>query len=160
MEVFLDYLLMVLPALRIDMFLRNTRPARITVAPSPAQPEAIFALQSAKHGLHATARLEGGEFIVEAGSLARASWVSPRSVNRSYGQLYAELLKMGVLRPESSHCVFSENYAFKSPSAAASIVYGRPTKGPDKWKVQGQSMTYKEWEAAQLTKHELQEGTE
>jgi hypothetical protein len=150
MQAFLDYLLMVLPALRIDMFLRKTRPDKVTVAPPSMQAVPVFELHTKKHGLHATARLEDGEFIVQAGSLARASWASPRWANTAYGQLHAELLKMGVLKTHGTVCIFAENYAFKSPSAAAAVVNGRSANGTIEWKVLGQTTTYKEWEATQL----------
>jgi hypothetical protein len=160
MEAFLDYLLMVLPALRIDMFLRNTRPARVTPAPAQSQAPPVFELKNKKHDLHATASLENGEFIVQAGSLARANWASPRWGNTGYAQLHAELLKMGVLKSNGPHCVFAENYAFKSPSAAAAVVNGRPTNGTTEWKVQGSPTTYKQWEAEQLANQDLMEAAE
>jgi hypothetical protein len=150
MEAFLDYLLMVLPALRIDMFLRNTRPARKTVTPSQSHATPVFELNIRKHGVHATARLEDGEFIVQVGSLARAKWVGGGSWNAGYAQLHAELQRMGVLQLEGPHCVFVESYAFKSPSAAASVVTGRTANGTIEWRLQGHQTTYKDWEAAQL----------
>jgi hypothetical protein len=160
MEGFLDYLLMALPALRIDMFLRNTRPARAAAAPTQSHTAPVFELRNKKHELHAIARLEDGEFIVQAGSLARALWASPRWGNTGYAQLHAELLKMGVLKLNGPHCEFAENYAFKSPSAAAAVVNGRPTNGTTEWKVQGRPTTYKEWEAEQLATQDLMDGAD
>ncbi|WP_374765316.1 DUF4357 domain-containing protein [Yunchengibacter salinarum] len=46
--------------------------------------------------------------------------------------------------------IFSEDYAFKSPSAAASVVNGRPTNGTTAWKERHSGKTYKEWEADSL----------
>ena len=46
--------------------------------------------------------------------------------------------------------MFAKSYAFRSPSAAAAVVNGRPANGTTEWKVVGTSKTYKEWEAAQL----------
>ena len=150
MEAFLDYLLMVLPALRIDMFLKNTRPS-MTRAETPAHPSSpVFELETRKHGLKATALLEDGEFIVQAESPARPKWAGRGSENTAYAQLHAELVKMGVLRAEGELSVFTENYAFKSPSAAAAVVNRRPANGTIEWKVKGQGKTYKQWEAEQL----------
>jgi Domain of unknown function (DUF4357) len=151
MEAFLDYILMVLPALRIDCFLKNTRPSSQASSRAVATSEApLFELRTPKHGIRATARLENGEFVVQAGSVARRAWESRGSENSAYGQLYVELVKMGILSEQGIHRVFSENYAFKSPSAAAAVVNGRPANGTIEWKVQGQTRTYKQWEAEKL----------
>lgn len=158
MEAFLDYVLMVLPALRIDSFLKNTRPTlRAVDRADPAAGVPLFELQTPKHGIRATAKLENGEFVVQAGSIARAAWEGRGSENTAYGQLYAELVKMGILAEQGTHGVFSENYAFKSPSAAAAVINGRPANGTIEWKVQGQTKTYKQWEAENLARNDLQE---
>lgn len=150
MEFFLDNLLMVLPALRIDMFLKKTRPAPDTVVSAPPDAAPVFELRNRKSGLHATAILQDGEFVVQKGSLARATWVGQGSEESSYGQLYRELARSGVLRPEDGWCIFAESYAFKSASAAAAVVNGRPSNGTIEWKVSGGKKTYKQWEAEQL----------
>jgi hypothetical protein len=59
---------------------------------------------------------------------------------------------MGVLQLDGDHCVFTKSYAFKSPSAAAAVVNGRPANGTIEWKVKGSGQTYKDWEAAQLAR--------
>ncbi len=153
METFLNYLLMVLPALRVDMFIQNTRPQTGSTAQgaTPAS-EARFRLVAPKHELTATALLRNGEFIVEAGSLARLRWEGLSAKQHGYAQLYDELRKTGVLREAGNHCVFAENYAFSSPSAAAAVVLGRSSNGTKEWRVENGSATYKEWEADQLRK--------
>lgn len=151
MEIFLDNLLMVLPALQIDAFLRNIRPsdnARIhstTLSETP-----VFELRTPKYGIYALAKLEDGEFIVQEGSHARNRWVG---AYHSYSQLHAELIHTGVLeyQPTTELCIFTANYAFKSPSAAAAVINGRSSNGTIEWKVKGQSVTYKEWEGEQLS---------
>lgn len=152
MEHFLDYLLMVLPALRVDTFLKNTRPSasKTENLAHPSLP--VFELETRKHGLKATAILEDGEFIVQAGSLARVEWAGRGSENTAYAQLHAELVRTGVLRAEGKQCVFLENYAFSSPSAAAAVVNGRPANGTIEWKVKGEAKTYKKWEEEQLSR--------
>ncbi len=154
MESFLDYLLMVLPALRIDMFLKNTRPATSRQDEKHEAPVPVFELETRKHGLKAMALLDDGEFIVQAGSLARPRWAGKGSENTACAQLHSELVKMGVLTPNGDLSVFSDNYAFKSPSAAAAVVNGRPANGTIEWKVRGLGKTYKEWEADQLAHKE------
>ncbi len=130
MEAFLDYILMVLPALRIDFLLKNTRPRpQREGQPASVEETTVFELHTPKHGIRATAKLENGEFVVQQGSLARKAWEGRGSENTAYGQLYNELVKTGLLRENGEHRVFSENYAFKSPSAAAAVVNGRPANG-------------------------------
>lgn len=149
MEVFLDYVMLVLPALRIDVFLRNTRPS-LAPNPQPAAADApTFELKSGVHGLHATAQLLNGEFVVQAGSRGRAGW-SEASKDHSYAQLHAELIRAGVLVEQEGYLVFAANYAFKSPSAAAAMIFGRPANGQNDWKVQGRPMTYRQWEEEAL----------
>jgi hypothetical protein len=153
MEAFLTYLFMVLPALGVTLFLKNTRPA-ITAQSSTAAPQKtphVFMLSFPSHGLKARAVLDDGEFVVLKGSLARKAWNSMHDANAAYGQLHARLKSSGVLKDEGDHCVFTQNYAFSSPSAAAAVVYGNFTSGPAGWKLED-GTTYKQWEAAQLTK--------
>ncbi len=150
MEGFLEYLFLVLPALRIDMFLANTRPETVIftqAAPSKIAP--VFELTSAKHGLFATARLADGEFIVEAGSQARGAWEG--SSEHTYRRLFEELVSASVLVPDGSQRRFATSYAFKSPSAAAAVIFGRAANGQAEWKVRDSGLRYKEWEAQQIT---------
>ena len=150
MEVFLDTLLLVLPAIRIDMFLSKKRPAK----PKPQEQTTLstpaFELASDRLGLKASAFLDGAEFIVEAGSISRAEWVGSEAHDISYRMLREKLSREGVLVAEGDHARFTENYAFRSPSAAAAVVTGRPASGPAEWRVKGTRKTYKEWEAEQL----------
>ncbi|HEY0182970.1 MAG TPA: GIY-YIG nuclease family protein [Rhodopila sp.] len=154
MEAFLENLLIVLPAVRVDLFIQRARPAAVPAASAPAQvvpPAARFVLENRRHGLRATAFLADGEFVVEAGSLARAAWEGRGSgADHSFAQLHAELLRAGTLAADGSHCRFTRNYAFRSPSAAAAVVNGRPSNGTLEWKVADSGITYKEWEARQL----------
>ncbi|MFB9263921.1 DUF4357 domain-containing protein [Bradyrhizobium erythrophlei] len=148
MEAFLENILIILPAVRVDLFIQRTRPTP-KVAPTAKAPSAEFILETKKHGLKANAVLVDGEFVVEAGSFARLAWEGVGSEMTSYGQLHQELRNEGVLQPQGAVNVFTKNYAFKSPSAAAAVVNGRPANGTVEWKtVDG--LTYKEWEARQL----------
>jgi hypothetical protein len=160
MESFLDYLLLVLPALRIDSFVRNLRPSVSSVgAPLGEAGGSEFEIVSKKHGLTAQAVLVGGDFIVQAGSQARSAWEGVGSKHTSYAELHDELTRNGVLQLVNDHRVFSSSYAFSSPSAAAAVVLGRPANGTIEWKLRGQNVTYKEWEARELTAEDFT-GTE
>ena len=150
MEAFLDYLFMVLPALQIDMFLQSIRPSAEHTAVSPAEDGVRFELVNRRHRLRAAARLEGSDFIVEAGSIARAAWEGRNTEGSGYAQLRNELQRTKVLIPQGDACVFNRDYAFKSPSAAAAVVNGRPSNGAHEWRLEGGATTYREWEDQRL----------
>lgn len=166
MEAFLENLLVVLPAVRVDMFIQRARSttsgdAVTTSSSNTASPAASMSRPSAagavrfwmevpKHRLHAKARLEGGEFIVEAGSLARSRWEGTDGQTASYAPLHEELVRAGVLAPNGDHRAFTRDYAFRSPSAAAAVVTGRSTSGPSAWRLEGENILYRDWEARQL----------
>jgi len=158
MEAFLENLLIVLPAVRVDMFIQRARSARPTASTAPmrmiADPQQIgvggtrFVLESRKHGLRASAVLTNGEFVVEAGSMSRLKWTGLD--HHTYASLYAELRRSGVLIEDGAHCVFSQDYAFRSPSAAAAAVNGRASNGQIDWRTADGGLTYKDWEARQV----------
>lgn len=158
MEAFLDYLFMVLPAVRIDMFIQNVRPAvpayiqAASLAPTAHRPSPSevtrFHLESRKHGLQAEALLIDGEFVVQAGSFAQGK-EEVGSGAGSYSQLIKDLVGMGVLQRQGTHYVFANSYAFKSPSAAGAVVLGYNVNGTTVWRT-STGQTYKDWEAAQL----------
>lgn len=152
MEQFLEQVLLVLPAIRVDGFLLKTRnPGAETVLPKqPGDgPTERFEMKTPKHGVAAMALLKNGEFIVEVGSIGRSSWEGTPTHN--YHALFDELTASGVLFMQGDHRVFAKAYAFKSPSAAGAVLNGSATNGPESWRVVGGSgKTYKEWEAEQL----------
>lgn len=151
MEAFLDTLLMVLPAIRIDMFLNKRRTVSIHVDATLPSALPEFELSNRKHGLTALAQLIDGEFVVKEGSQARAEWSGDTTEKTSYWKLFRELVNQGVLVVEGDHRVFSTDYAFSSTSAAGAIVNGRSTRGPTDWKVKGSTKTFKDWESEQLS---------
>ncbi|HEY0926777.1 GIY-YIG nuclease family protein [Brevundimonas sp.] len=158
MEAFLDYLFMVLPAVRIDMFVQNVRPTGPVVVEATGRAPAAqglivsdatgFQLESRKHGLRADALLIDGEFVVQAGSLAQGKENVGSGVG-SYSELIKELVATGVLLRQGEHYVFTSSYAFRSPSAAGAVVLGYNVNGTTVWRT-STGLTYKDWEAAQL----------
>lgn len=155
MEGFLDHLFIVLPAIGVDMFVRRTRtmiPASqqsaVSVAISVSK-AVVFETAVQKAGITATAKLVDGEFVVEAGSLARKEWVGGATHN--YHALFEELVKSGVLEEYGEVRRFTQSYAFGSPSAAGAVVAGRSCAGPLAWKVRGTGETYRDWEQKNLT---------
>ena len=152
MESFLSYLLMTLPALRVDIFQEYTKSAGAEVAcpTGDASNVPVFELNQSKDNLHATAQLVGDDFIVLEGSHARLQWVGIGTEQSGYAQLHQQLLATGVLVPDGGRCVFAKSYAFRSPSAGAAVVLGRNANGPAVWKRVGSGENYKTWEAQQL----------
>ncbi len=158
MEAFLENLLIVLPAVRVDMFIQRARAARPTASTALARTITAlqqtgtggtrFVLESRKHGLRASALLTDGEFVVEAGSMSRFEWTGLD--HHTYASLYAELRRSGVLTEDGAHCVFAQDYAFRSPSAAAAAVNGRASNGQIDWRTADGGLTYKDWEAQQV----------
>lgn len=158
MEAFLENLLIVLPAVRVDMFIQRVRSVRpkTSSAPAPSSSEprqpteggVRFLLESRKHNLRASATLTDGEFVVEAGSWAKIEWTGLE--HHTYASLYAELRRSGVLTEDGTHCVFTQDYAFRSPSAAAAVVNGRASNGQLDWRTAENGLTYKDWEARQV----------
>jgi hypothetical protein len=148
MEEFLDTLYMVLPTLGVTMFTSQKR--AVTPVAALSQPVARFQIDAPKMGLHATAILGDGEFIVELGAVARI-WIGQGEHNYGYRALQDQLLASGVMVREGDKARFTANYAFNSPSAAATVVFGRPANGRTEWKHIGSNVTLHTWEAGQLT---------
>jgi hypothetical protein len=145
METFLEYLLMVLPALRVENFVKNIRPSTEVKKSDVSNVDGpVFQLKLKKENIEANAILSEGEFVVQAGSVARKSWVGDRKEKTSYWKLFDELVDQGILIDAGDHRTFSENYAFKSTSAAGAVVNGRSTRGPTDWKVKETKKTYSE----------------
>jgi len=151
MEAFLDQLLMVLPAIGVDLFVEYARAKKHPELRADDNTSPVFELKVKKYQISATATLVDGDFLVEKGSSARLKWEGEGSWDASYAKLHKELLSTGVLKPEGDLCVFTSDYAFRSTSAAAAVVTGRPTSGPVSWKLLSDGRTYKEWEADQIS---------
>ena len=154
MEEFLDTLFIVLPALRIDMFVERARPelsdtgAYVRKDVVADRDGMMFFLNGPQVGVSAQAVLIEGKFVVQPGSLARGGWAGVAS---GYKGLYDELWASGTLVSQGDNCVFNEFYSFDSPSAAAAVIFGRAANGTTKWKT-ADGRTYKEWEAEMLDK--------
>ncbi len=152
MEAFIDQLLMVLPAIRVDLFSSKVKPDKSDkpISKRPADESPVFELTLKKEGIKATAILEDGEFVVQKGSLARATYIGDRTEKSYYWKHHDKLVEQGILVDQGKNKVFTQSYAFSSTSAAGAVCNGRSTAGPITWKVKGTGQTYKEWEAASL----------
>lgn len=107
--------------------------------------DAVFELESSKHGLSATARETGKAFTVQAGSQAKLEWTGQP---HSYFQLREDLRDAGFLKPsdDGGSLVFTKDVDFKSPSAASATVFARTDNGRNTWRLKGSSITYAAWQ--------------
>lgn len=155
METFIEQLLMVLPAVRVDLFTIKAKPDKLGPAKQiqPSKSSPVFELTLKKEGITATAILEDGEFVVQKGSLARAEYIGDRTEKSYYWKYYDQLVSQGILVDQGKNKVFTQSYAFPSTSAAGAVCNGRSTAGPIAWKVRGSQQTYKEWEAETLAEN-------
>ncbi|UWP89959.1 GIY-YIG nuclease family protein [Aliiroseovarius crassostreae] len=149
MESFLDTLHMVLPAIRVEFFQsgRRTRPPQEKA--NQTVPQLEFELAMPRHGVQAKAQIDGAELVVLAGSIIRAEWIGDRSEKTHYWKLFDALQSQGLIVKESGKGKLIADYAFASPSAAASVVTGRSANGRTSWKLPD-GRTYAQWEEEQL----------
>ena len=140
---------MLLPLMGFDFVLPSTQ-----TTPQLDCPE--FEIDPLREGIRAFAKLVDGKWIVQKGSQARKDWQGgargDKIVKGSYYKLYEDLKKQKVLllHGDGTHCIFTKDYEFNSPSAAAAVIYGRQATGPRNWKVKGQDKTYQQWEEENL----------
>lgn len=166
MEFFIEQVRTILPVLGLD-FLKE-QPSTIAKMPAsalaiPAAPESmvavaprlqieespVFELSSRKHGLTAEGREVDGEFVVLAGSMAKAGWVG---VGHSYAQLYNSLIEQKILSEERDGVrLFLQDFSFRSPSAASAVVLGRQDNGRMSWRVKETGQTYAEWQDTRVS---------
>lgn len=160
MAFFLEQIRTVLPVLGFDFLRELARPSTVS-APSPIAPVSrspLFTLEVPRYRISAQGQEIDGEFFVLKGSRARADWVG---TERGYQGLFRQLVADGVLVAESpEHLVFSDDYAFSSPSAAAAVVCGRAANGRTSWVVGGTGQTYAAWQEQQLNISDLPEEAE
>jgi hypothetical protein len=152
MESYLDTLRMVLPAIRVDIFLDKSRPATQDTSRQASAPQSgiVFEMKTPKHGVDGRAVLRDGEWIVQAGSRGRAKWTGNRHSNSHYHKLHDALLANETLVVDGPHAVFAHDYAFSSPSAAAAILNGRSSNGRRDWREIRSGKEYGQWEIEQL----------
>jgi len=147
MEAFLANLRVILPTLGLDLLKPrpqiNSSVADIGVADAPS-PTVVFEI-SHRSGVKASAIEVDDEFIVRKGSEARKD---TQNVGRGYQGLKDELILQGVLAsvPDGTKFVFTRDYGFSSPSAAAAVVLDRNANGRIEWKATDGHWTYHQWQ--------------
>jgi hypothetical protein len=125
-EVFLDHMLGMLPVLGVQAF---EQLSEITVSSS------AVLLTCRGKGVTATGYESTKGFVVKSGSKAvREAVPSMKEHVRGMFDLREDLIQNGVLAEGSDAYVFSQDYAFSSPSTAAAVVLGRSANGRVEWK--------------------------
>ena len=150
MAFFLEQIRTVLPVLGLDFLRELSKPSAAVSASLVAQVSSSprFNLEVPRYGISALGQEIDGEFFVLKGSKARVEWVG---TERGYQGLFKQLVAEGLLVAQGSdNLVFSDDYAFSSPSAAAAVVCGRSANGRTSWVVEGTGQTYAAWQDQQL----------
>ncbi len=154
MEYYVTQSQIVLPALGVNLLRTKSADSdrkadgRNTDGTTPSSP--LFCMQIPGGGV-AYAQEIDGEFTVLKESEARSKWASTsnlKSGSHARKDHREALLASGILsRLDNGKLVFSDNYVFSSPSAAASVVVGTESKnGRVAWKVKDSDITYGEWQ--------------
>lgn len=144
---FIENIQMVMPVLGLDLWRATPKPTAKGAQESVNSPE--FVLISQKTGLSAKAQEIDGEFVVQAGSIARTNWTE-KNWNNGYKKLHEHLQQIGILVPESEGVLrFAKEYVFSSPSAASAVIMGRADNGRKSWRT-SDGTSYGEWQSKQL----------
>lgn len=137
MDVFLEKITQLLPVLGL-----NFAKPRANDAIADDQSDL---LTTTIKGLIAKGRQTPKGLVVYAGSQAVLEDRRSASTNQHVANLRAQLRNEGYLEESSGHLVFSRDYEFSSPSAAASAVHGGPVSGLTCWfDPQGRSLKDRE----------------
>lgn len=121
-------------------------PAKVEAGAAPASGRTpVFFMKVGN--VEAKGILDESGFIVHKGSRARKA---ARAGELSYRQAAREeLITNGVLREQKGELIFTQDYLFTSPSAAASVISGTSLNGRIVWKL-SDGTTLKEWEEREL----------
>lgn len=153
MERVLDEIEILLPVLGFDVLrpagkdavvsARSVEPGAnaVTTVTNEAAPIFIFT----ESGTNAKAREAGDEFVVLAGSIAKAQEVP--SCDENLKRRRAQMISEGKLAPaeDPKFLRFLADTAFDTPSGAARVVYGGNVSGPRYWRHAASGQTYGDW---------------
>lgn len=136
MEVFLDNLLGMLPALGIHAFdAAPQTPAAVSIVPATGSGAGPEILTCCGKGIVATAYESTQGFVVKQGSEAVAITASSMEQHLTgIFDLRQDLIQSGVLAMGQGKYVFTQDHPFSSPSTAAAVILGASVNGRTKWK--------------------------
>ncbi len=137
-EAFLSDMLLCLPLVGADFFEKTKKPEKGR--------KVRYLIRSKNIEAHGYESVKG--FVVEKGSYAVVEEVP--SIPSSWKRLRETLVEQGILAKEGSIYKFTQDYEFKSPSAAASAILGRSANGRIEWKTED-GKTLKEIQERQIS---------
>ncbi|MEX2165708.1 MAG: GIY-YIG nuclease family protein [Methyloceanibacter sp.] len=151
MEYFIQQLDIVLPIVAFDVLRSRLEPLRSSATDQQATRASTPLILSPRQAPGLAKAVESdGEVTVLAGSKALQEQYS----QNAYAALRRQLIDDGRLTPSddgSNYLMFTQDVAFKSPSAAASVILNRNSNGRWEWKLDdGSGRTLKEYQDAQL----------
>jgi hypothetical protein len=158
MEAFLANLKVILPVIGLDLLKPLPQvlvKTNITIPETTKSFESnldhpLFEIRHNKSGVKAYAVEDNGEFVVleKSEALKDTAYVS-----NGYAKLKMELIKDKILESTSdgTKFYFTREYAFKSPSAAGSVILDRNTNGRTRWHLVGSKLNYHEWQEGKTT---------
>lgn len=152
MERVLDEIEILLPVLGFDVLRpagheagapKRAEGGERGTAPPVVSQDTLFVFTES--GTDAKAREASDEFVVLAGSMAKAQEVP--SCGEGLKRRRAQLIADGILAPtdESRLLRFTADTAFDSPSGAAGVVYGGNVSGTRYWRHAATGQTYGDW---------------
>lgn len=147
MNVFLAKVEQLLPVLGQDFLKPITK---ITVAPSKSE-----LLSCTIKTVKATGKPTENGFLVLKGSEAV---LNERPSVKKYpypSTVRSQLISEGILAKESDKLVFTKDYEFSSPSAAASVIHGGHANGLREWK-NANGVSLKELEQEEVANNEME----
>lgn len=148
MEYFIEQAKIVLPVLGVNLFRSGPTPQGRQASNDKGERGSsdTFELHFKKDDISASAEEVDGEFVVLKDSEARSSWVGV--AGRGYSKLRNKLEHDGVLvqNAQGTKMLFTQDYAFASPSAAAATIVGRAANGPESWIHKTSGLSYAKWQ--------------
>jgi hypothetical protein len=127
-DSFLRDMLLIYPVMGIDAF--SQVPSAKVMPPPPKEEAPLLYLKGKEASARGRETPEG--FIVYKGSIATSS-EAPAFKDKSYKQLRDQLITKGVIASNGANLLFTEDYLFNAPSAAASVIRGTQLNGLLHW---------------------------
>jgi hypothetical protein len=146
MEEFLEKFYLVAAVLGCEVF----KTASSKLSPDSA---GLFKLAVKVKGIAAIGYPSEEGFVVQAGSTATLT--DAPSLHAGYKAQKADLKSKSVLVTEGDRLKFTQDFPFKSSSAAACVVAGAPKAGPTSWVRDGKTLREVEAEKARADEKEV-----
>lgn len=145
MAEFFDKMKLILPLFGFSFLKPSATSQRKTAKPVDTRDEIVFHLSSS--GIKASMRKTEDGFVVLGGSQARKDLVG--AISPGWAKRRNRLIEEGIWEDKGSYYESQVDVIFNSPSAASSIIVGRPSAGTLMWKDENKK-TYKEYENMEL----------